>query len=62
MNPTLRQKVIDAAEANDLHKARAEYSNVWREDSTDCYPLDAINSCTDAGVLERPPRPFIRIF
>jgi hypothetical protein len=34
MNPTLRQAVIEAALANDLHRANAEYLNVFREDST----------------------------
>jgi hypothetical protein len=62
MNPTLRQAVIEAALANDLHRANAEYLNVFREDSTDCYPTDAIAACTDFNVLERPPRPFISYF
>lgn len=30
MNPTIKQKVIDAALANDLHRANAEYLNIFR--------------------------------
>ena len=47
MNPTLRQKVIDAAEANDLHKANAEYLNIWREDSHGLLSARRHRRCTD---------------
>lgn len=62
MNPLLRQAVVDAAMANDLHKASAEFLGIWREDQADCFPLDAVTSCTDVGVLERPPMPFVSYF
>jgi len=57
MNPKLRQGVIDAALAEDQHKAAAEYQNVWREDLTDCFPQDAVEACTDYDTFERPPQP-----
>ena len=28
-------------------RRKAKYLNVWREDPTDCFPIDAIDSCTD---------------
>ena len=62
MNPLLKQAVVDAALANDLHKANAEFFGVWREDSEDCYPVDALDACTDQNVLERPPLPFVSYF
>jgi hypothetical protein len=55
MNPRLPQSVIDAALAEDAPRARGEYLNVWREDISDFIPLDVIESCTDWGVVERPP-------
>jgi hypothetical protein len=62
MNPLLKQKVIDAALANDLHKARAEFYGEWREDQENCYPPDAIATCTDVNIFERPPLPFVPYF
>jgi hypothetical protein len=55
MNPKLPQRVIDAALANDPAKARAEFLNVWREDSADFLPLDVVEACSDFGCRERPP-------
>ena len=62
MNPLIKQAVIDAALASDLHKANAEYFGIWREDQEDCFPPDAITDGTDVGVLERPPVPFVSYF
>ena len=56
MNPKLQQHVVDRALGEDAPKARAEYLNVWREDLSDFIPLDAVESCTDFGVHERPPQ------
>lgn len=56
MNPRLPQRYIDAALARDSEKARAEYLNVWREDSSDLLPLDIIEAATDWGVTEREPQ------
>jgi hypothetical protein len=60
MNPKLPQSIIDKAIANDAAKARAEYENIWREDVSDFVPLDIVESCTDWGVIERPPERGIR--
>jgi len=56
MNPLLPQRVIDKALARDSEKARAEFLNVWREDSSDLLPLDIIEAATDVGIVERPPQ------
>ncbi len=57
MNPKLPQAIIDKAMAEDPHKAGAEYNGVWREDLSDCYPLDALEVSTDQNIYERPPQP-----
>jgi hypothetical protein len=62
MNPQLPTHIIDRALAEDASKARAEYQNVWREDLTDFIPIDVVESCTDFGTHERPPRPGIQYF
>jgi hypothetical protein len=59
MNPTLRQGVIDAALAENQPKAAAEFLNIWREEQADVFPLEAVESCTNFDVYERPPRPGI---
>jgi hypothetical protein len=59
MNPKLPQRVVEAALANDPQKARAEFQNVWREDSADFLPLDVIEASTDFGTRERSPQPGI---
>jgi hypothetical protein len=56
MNPKLPQAVVDKAMAEDPHKAGAEYNGIWREDLSDCYPLDAIEASTDLNIYERPPQ------
>jgi hypothetical protein len=56
MNPRLPLQVIEKSLATDRAKASAEYLNVWREDSSDFLPPDAVQACTDAGVYERPPQ------
>lgn len=53
MNPLLPQRVVDTAMANDPHKANAEFNNIWREDSAECFSLDAVEACIDVGVHER---------
>ena len=62
MNPKLPQAVVDNALAADAPRARAEFENVWREDVDDFLPLDIIESCTDFGVVERPPERGVRYF
>jgi hypothetical protein len=61
-NPKLPQWVVDHALAKNPHKARAEYLNVWREDLGECFPVDAVNACTDVGVYGRPPMQGILYF
>jgi len=56
MNPKLPVAIIDRAMAADPHKAGAEYKGIWREDLSDCYPLDAIEASTDQNIYERPPQ------
>ncbi len=60
MNPLLPQRVIDRAIARDSEKARAEFLNIWREDSSDLLPLDIIEGATDWDVTERPPERSVR--
>jgi hypothetical protein len=57
MNPKLPQRVIDKALAEDERKAAAEYLGTWREDLSDLYPPDVIESATDFKVYERMPVP-----
>jgi hypothetical protein len=60
MNPSLPQRVVDKALAEDRHKASAEYLNIWREDLAEFLPLDVVEACTDWGVHERAPQPDTR--
>ena len=55
MNPKLPQDVVDAALAEDAQRARAEYTNIWREDLSDFIPIDVIEAATDVGTYERAP-------
>jgi hypothetical protein len=57
MNPALPTSVIDKALAHDGSRARAEYLNIWREDTSDYIPADVVESATDFGILERAPSP-----
>jgi hypothetical protein len=57
MNPRLPQSVVDAAVAEDPYRGGAEFGNRWREDLSEFVPLDAIESVTDYGIVERPPQP-----
>ena len=60
MNPKLPAAVVEAAIAEDGPRGRAEFLNVWRENASDLLPLDIIESCTDFGVVERPPQRGLR--
>jgi hypothetical protein len=62
MNPALPVHVVDRALAEDAHKARAEYLNVWREDLAEFLPLDVVEACTDWDVHERAPQPEIKYY
>ena len=60
MNPKLPVHVVDRALAEDVHKARAEYLNIWREDLAEFLPIDVVQACTDWDVYERAPKPDTR--
>jgi hypothetical protein len=60
MNPKLPAHVVDRALAEDAHKARAEYLNVWREDLAEFLPPDVVEAGTDWDVHERAPKPGIK--
>jgi hypothetical protein len=62
MNPKLPTHILDRALANDAHKARAEYLNVWREDLEEFLPLDVVEACTDFGVYERSPQAGVKYY
>jgi hypothetical protein len=62
MNPKLPVHVVDKALAEDVHKARAEFLNVWREDLAEFLPLDVVEACTDWDVHERAPQPNVQYF
>jgi hypothetical protein len=62
MNPKLPVHVVDRALAEDAHKARAEYLNIWREDLAEFLPLDVVEACTDWDVHERAPQPDIKYY
>ena len=57
MNPKLPQAVVEKALAADPFRGAAEFLSKWREDLSDCYPLDVIERCTTFGIFERPPKP-----
>ena len=57
INPKLPQGVIERAIIEDAAKAGAEFLGKWREDLSEFIPLDALDGCTDWGIIERPPEP-----
>ncbi len=61
-NPTLPQRFIDRAYADDAMVASAEYGGLFRDDVTDFVPRDVVEACVDAGVIERPPESGVEYF
>ena len=55
MNPTISQKVIDAAYARDPSKAAAEFGAVFRTDVETYVKEEALIACTIPGRMELPP-------
>ena len=55
MNPTLPQKVIDAAMADDPYAARSEYYAEWRQDISAFVPPEVIAACVVEGRKELRP-------
>ena len=53
MNPTLDQKLVDRAIAEDPASARAEYLGQWREDVAAFISRDVVESLVDQGQTER---------
>jgi hypothetical protein len=57
LNPTLDQRIVDAAMARDPAAARAEYLSEWRDDIASFLSRELIESAVDTDVLVRPPIP-----
>src|SRR5262245_47240217 len=62
MNPKLPTHVVDRALAEDAHRARAEYLNIWREDLAEFLPADVVDACTEWDVHERAPQPNVKYY
>jgi hypothetical protein len=56
MNPTLDQRVIDRALAEDRAAASAEYLADWRSDIEGVFTKEALDAAVIAGRRELPPR------
>jgi hypothetical protein len=56
LNPTIPQKIIDDALAEDPIGARAEWLAEFRDDIGGYLSLEVIESAVDRGVIVRPPR------
>ena len=54
-NPSLPQSVIDRAMERDEAAARAEYLAMFRTDIESFISVEAVRSCVNAGIRERPP-------
>lgn len=57
MNPTLRQSIIDAALAEDLASAKAEYLGEFRDDIATFLSREVIEACVVPGRVELLPDP-----
>jgi hypothetical protein len=55
MNPTIRQRTIDAAYAQDPAHAAAEFGAEFRADIETVFSVEALAAVTSSGVIERPP-------
>jgi hypothetical protein len=56
MNPTVPQSEVDAALARDPEANRAEFLAKFRSDIEQFIRREAVESCIDLGVIERPPK------
>lgn len=56
-NPTLPQRVIDAAIERDPEAANAEWNSIWRSDLANFLDRALIESAVDPGVVMRPRQP-----
>jgi hypothetical protein len=57
MNPTVPQRVIDAATERDPASAAAEYGAQFRSDVESFVNREAVEACVSVGVRERQPMP-----
>ena len=55
MNPSVPQRVIDAAYERDAARATAEYGAEFRSDIESFLTREAVEACVSPGVLERAP-------
>jgi hypothetical protein len=55
MNPTVPQRIIDAAAERDPVSAAAEYGAQFRSDVESFVSREAVEACVSVGVRERPP-------
>jgi hypothetical protein len=55
-NPTVPQRIIDAALKRDREVAKAEWLGEWRDLESAFLPAELIQSAVDKEVLTRPPR------
>jgi Terminase large subunit, ATPase domain len=56
LNPTIDQSVVDAAIEQDPEAANAEWLGLFRADISGFVDVEVLNSVTDFGVFEIPPR------
>ena len=55
MNPSLPQRVVDRAMADDPQAAASEWMAEWRSDLAEFVPREVVESCVVAGRFELPP-------
>ncbi|QDT39228.1 hypothetical protein [Stratiformator vulcanicus] len=60
LNPTLPQKIVDQAMAEDRSAALAEYLGEWRDDVADYLPRPIIEAAVIKGRLELGPREHLK--
>lgn len=56
MNPTLDQRHIDAAIADDYSKGNAEFNSIWRDDVGLFIPRETVEACVLEGMDQLLPR------
>src|SRR5680860_4808 len=57
MNPTLPQRIVDDALAEDPSRASAEYLAEFRSDIEGFVPREVVEACVPQGLRERLPLP-----
>ncbi|WP_442510564.1 hypothetical protein SH528x_002189 [Novipirellula sp. SH528] len=59
MNPTLPQRIVDEAMAEDMQAAKSEYLAEFRDDVADYIPREVVEAVVARGMPQRMPRPYI---